>query len=312
MRRTASSDGQYEVQGMKKGVVIALCVAVLAAGASAIGWWVLSDRTADDGAASATAIKAPDAGALAARDERRRQHAEEHRHLWREASYIEVRQSAEGGNLVAQRRLSELYEDCNAFNGALRSSLGMLQDLAKTDRASQPTINAFLRDYYRLCTQAAADLRKNPGLALFWLHKSAKAGDVTSEIRYFGRTVPLLSEAQFKYFIDKARVSSDPDAIFELSLVVQKLKGEWSDPTQAPVFSGQSAEFAWAMAACRAGYDCARGSRLMNLLCITNFACGDADYERYLVNSSKYSAKRAEVEQLIAIIDRNLFAPKAQ
>ena len=294
---------------MKKGVVIALCVVLAAV---AVGWWALHDRASGHGDVAPAVVKAPDAAAVAARLERNRKHAEENREMWREASYIEVRQAAEGGNLVAQRRLSELYEDCRAFDGALRSSLSMLEDLSKTDRESQPTIRAFLHDYNRLCTQAGADLRKNPGLALYWLHKSAKAGDPTSEMRYFGRTVPLLSESQFRYFIEKASTSGDPDALFELSLLVPKLKGEWSDPTQAQVFKGQQAQFAWAMAACRAGYDCTRGSRLMNLLCITNFACGNASYEEYLIASSTYGAQRKQVDQLVSVINDNLLAPKAK
>ena len=43
------------------------------------------------------------------------------RHLWREASYIEIRQAATDGDLVAQRRLSEVYEDCRALDGGMGS-----------------------------------------------------------------------------------------------------------------------------------------------------------------------------------------------
>ncbi|NOT87172.1 MAG: hypothetical protein HOP03_03210 [Lysobacter sp.] len=298
---------------MRKGVVIALCVAVVAVGAAVAGWWMGRDRASSDRTGSAaTQAKSASPAELAVRAERSRQFVEEHRHLWREASYIEIRQAAEGGNLVAQRRLSELYEDCKAFDGALRSSLDMLRNLAKTDQLSQPTIQLLLHDYNRLCTQAAADLRKNSGLAQYWLHKSAKAGDVTSEMRYFARTVPTLSPTQFRYFVDKVSASGDPDAMFELSLLVPKLKGDWPDPEQAPAFKGQAAQFAWIMASCRAGYDCARGSRLMHLLCISDFACGDPNYERYLSVSSHYDAQRPQVEKLIRTINDSILAPKAK
>lgn len=298
---------------MRKGVVIALCVAAVAVGALAVGWWMSRDGASPDrNNIPTTVAKGPSAAELAARAERSRQYVEEHRHLWREASYIEVRQSAEGGNLVAQRRLSEVYEDCKVFNGALRSSVNMLRELAGTDRAAQPTIEGFLQDYNRLCTQAAADLRKNTGIAQYWLHKSAKAGDVTSEMRYFARTVPTLSPSQLQYFIDKVSVTGNPDAIFELSLLVPKLKGDWPDPAQAPAFKGQSAQFAWMMAACRAGYDCARGSRLMNLLCVGDFACSYPNYERYLSATTNYDAERPQIEALIRIINGNILVPKAK
>lgn len=298
---------------MRKGIVIALCVAAVAVVALAVGWWMSRDDASPDrNGTPTTAVKGPSAAELAARAERSRQYVEEHRHLWREASYIEVRQSAEGGNPVAQRRLSEVYEDCTVFDGALRSSLNMLRNLARADRAARPTIEGFLQDYKRLCTQAAADLRKNTGLAQYWLHKSAKAGDVTSEMRYFARTVPTLSPSQFQYFIDKVSVTGNPDEIFELSLLVPKLEGDWPDPAQAPAFKGQPAQYAWIMAACRAGYDCARGSRLMNLLCISDFACGYPNYERYLSVSSHYDAQRPQIEALIRIINGNILVPKAK
>lgn len=307
---------------MKKSVVVAVC-AVLVTLLAAIGAWWWFGRGDAGPVASPDAPTGPtpgeakpvvvlDAAALAARAERIRKGIEHRRHLWREATYIEVRQSALDGDLVAQRRLAEIYEDCTSYDGNLRSSFEMLPQMGATDAADGASVDAIYRDYKRLCRQAKADLSVSPGAADYWLHKSAKAGELTSEMRYFARTVPKLSQGQFEYFLGRIRESGDPDAVFELSLLLPKLEGQWSDPALAAAFNGPHAEAAWIVAACRAGYDCARGSRLMNVLCLTMFACGPSHYERYLFDPEGAGAPRRPVEQVVALISRNILAPRTE
>ena len=298
---------------MKKGIVVAVCAAVVAVVVAGGGWWIARDR--------GPVADAPDAGdrparplteaQRAERSERIKQGIAHRRHLWREASYIEIRQAATDGDLVAQRRLSEVYEDCRALEGGMRSGLQLLDQLAASDPAVAQAVAGINRDKARLCGQANADLRNNPAAADFWLHKSAKSGDLVSEMRYFSRTVPKLSPSQYRYFIDKARESGDPDAIFEFSLLLPRLDGRWPDPTQAPAFEGPSAEEAWIVAACRAGYDCARGARLMNLICLNAFACSQPDYQRH-VASAGTPAQHAKRQQLLALIEGSILTPTAK
>ena len=296
---------------MKKGVVVALCVAVVAAGLG-VWWWVGRDDRASDSAPKETAAHTLTPAEMTARTARIQQLVARHRVLWREASYIDVRQAAIDGDLVAQRRLSEIYEDCRMLDGSMRRSLVLLAQLANGNPRFEGTVVGIFRDKDRLCVQAGADLAKNPGAADFWLHKSAKSGDLVSEMRYFSRTVPSLSHTQFEYFIDKIRESGDPDAIFELSLLLPKLSSPWPDPVQAPAFKGPTAEQAWVLAACRAGYDCARGSRLMAVICLTTLSCAQPDYERHLAESSSDPAMRALRQQQLALVQGNILAPKAK
>jgi hypothetical protein len=310
MRRRDFADVPYEVQGMKKGVVIALCVAVLAIGAGGV-WWAGRDRVpAKSAAAAPKAVLSP--AQRAERTERIKQFIAHRRQLWREASYIDIRQAAIDGDLVAQRRLSEIYEDCRMLGGSMNRTLLLLSKLAQGSPRFAPTVAAILHDRGRLCVQAEVDLAKNPTAAEYWLHKSAKSGDPVSEMRYFSRSVPKLSQTQYQYFIDKARVSGDPDMIFELSLLLPKLDGRWPDPVQAPAFEGPTAEQAWVLAACRAGYDCARGSRLMNLICLSTLSCAQPSFEGYLSESGSDPAQSAQRQRQLALIENAILAPKAQ
>ena len=294
---------------MKKGVLIALCV-VIAAVAGGV-WWMVRDKDAPKTVGEAVAT-GPSAAESAARAERIKQSTARYRHLWRDASYIEIRQAAMDGDLVAQRRLSEVYEDCIVLNGAMRRSLGLLAQLANGNPRFEATVVGIFRDKNRLCVQAQADLARNPAAAEFWLHKSAKSGDLVSEMRYFSRSVAKLSYTQYQYFIDKIRVSGDPAAIFELSLLLAKLDGRWPDATQAPAFEGSAAEQAWVLAACRAGYDCTRGSRLMNVICLTMLSCAQPDYERHLAELGSDPALRAARQQKVALIEANILAPRSK
>jgi hypothetical protein len=301
---------------MKKALVAAICGVSVALVAAGVWWWSARDDAPSGVVGPTTGNSKPvvalDAAALAARAERIRQGIVRRRHLWREASYVEVRQSALDGDLVAQRRLAEIYEDCNSYDTTLRSSFEMLPQMGATDPADAESVRIIYHDYKRLCPQAKADLRANPGAADYWLHKSARAGELTSEMRYFARTVPKLSQGQFEYFLNRMRESGDPDAIFELSLLLSKLDGQWSDPALAPAFNGPRAQEAWVVAACRAGYDCARGSRLMNVLCLTLFSCKPSHYERYVFDPEGAAAPRQAVEQLVVLIDRRILAPRTK
>lgn len=300
---------------MKKGVVVAVCAAVVALVVAGGWWWSARDRApvADTSDVPDVPAKPLSAAQLTERGERIKTAIAHRRHLWREASYVEIRQAATEGDLVAQRRLSEVYEDCRALEGGLKMGLQLVGQLAGSgaDPGAASVVAGINHDKARLCGQANTDLRKNPGAADYWLHKSAKSGDLVSEMRYFSRTVPKLGHGQFRYFIDKARVSGDPDAIFELSLLLTKLDGAWPDPVQAPAFEGSPAEEAWIVAACRAGYDCARGSRLMNLICLNVFACAQPDYERH-IGSAGTPGQHAQRQQLLALIEGNILTPMAK
>lgn len=298
---------------MKKSVVVAVCAIVVAVVAAGGWWWSARNAApvADTPDAGDRPSKPLSAAQRAERSERIKQGIARRRHLWREASYIEIRQMAMDGDLVAQRRLSEIYEDCRAFEGGMRTGLQLVGQLAASDRAAAITVAAIHHEKARLCGQAIADLRKNPAAADYWLHKSAQSGDLVSEMRYFSRTVPKLSLSQHRYFIDKARESGDPDAIFELSLLLPKLDGRWPDPAQAPAFEGPAIEEAWIVAACRAGYDCARGSRLMTLICLNVFVCNQPDYQRH-IGSAGTPAQHARRQQLVALIEGSILTPTAK
>lgn len=289
---------------MRKGVLIAAGAAVLVAAVAVGAWWLLGRD--DDAPIAAAQSKVDPNETPQARAERIRAGIAHRRQLWREASYIEIRQAAMDDDPVAQRRLSELYEECRAYSGELSMALRLLGTLSEADPQSKPTVAGIYRDFKRYCVQADADLRRNPDAARYWLHRSAKAGDLTSEMRYIARNNPTLKQGQLEYFIDRLRVSGDPDAIFEMSLLLPRATNAWPVEAEAPAFRGQRAQAAWMLAACRAGYDCARGSRVLNTVCMNTLNCQDEDYQRFLLQDNEKPEQRAELGALLRVIERDL------
>lgn len=293
---------------MKKGVLVAVLIAVVAA-AAGIGWWFGRGDDAAGPVAEVPGVTRPlTAEERVARAERLRKAIEHRRHLWREASYVEIRQAASDGDVVAQRRLSEIYEDCTAYAGPMNGAMRIIGTLGKAKPAAERTVVGIYNDYKRFCVQAEADLRKTQNAADYWLHRSAKSGDLTSEMRYFGRSVATLDPEQIRYFVDKLKASPEPDAMFEFSLLLPKLHDEWPDQAQAEAFNTGPARHAWALAACRAGHDCTAGSRVMNLLCVGMLSCDQPDYEHYLRLTTGYAEQQASVERLVKVIDRDILA----
>ena len=299
---------------MKKGIVVA-CAAALAIAAGAAGWWLKGRGAADAGGApqaSGASMSQPTHRDPAQRAAWIKSHIAARQHLWREADYAEVRRMAVAGDALAQRRLSEIQEDCVAYLITMRRGLNMAKSLAGNDPASKAAVDGIYRDVRRLCPGAVAELRADPDAAANWLHRSARGGDLVAEMRFIARSEPRLSNARMEYFIGRIRDSGDPDAIFEMSLLLAKLDSAkpWPDPAQAPALQGAAAEQAWALAACRAGFDCLRGSRVMNLICLSSLACRQPDYLRHVVASASYPQMKPEIERRLAIIERGLLVPE--
>ena len=297
---------------MNKGLVAAGALAlVLAAGAA--GWWWKGRVDAGAPAVAQNAAQHP----AAARDPAQRAawiktRIAEHQHLWREADYAEVKRKADAGDALAQRRMSEIHEDCAAYLVTMRHNLDLLRTLVKADPGSKPAVEGIYRDLHRLCPAAIVDLRANPDLANVWLHRSAKSGDLVAEMRFVGRGEQRLSVGQVRYFLNRIRETGDPDAIFEMSLLLSRIDpaSAWPDARQAPALQGVAAEQAWALASCRAGFDCLRGSRVMTLVCLTSLSCNSPDYLRYVVASDGCAGQKSAIEQRMAIVEHDLLAPE--
>lgn len=289
---------------MKKGILAVIAVVVVV-GLLGIGWWLIRDRD-EGGTEDVQPVQHSPKLTPEQRAEAVRVAVEKNRHWWREASYVQIRQAAMDGDRVAQRRLSEVYDDCMAFRGPLSSNMKMLARLRTADPHSKAAIRGIFNDFRRMCVQADADLTKNPQAGLYWLHSSAKAGDLTAQMRYVNRTSQRISEARMRYFIEEIANTGDPDALFEVVSLLPRMRDTWSEPAQALAFDNVIGSQAWMLVACASGYDCTSGSRMMRLMCVGMFACDQPDFMSYYRANPNKAIDPAKVNATIAVIRGSL------
>ncbi len=289
---------------MKKGILAVIAVVVVV-GLLGIGWWLIRDRD-EGGTEDVQPVQHSPKLTPEERAEAVRIAVEKNRHWWREASYVQIRQAAVDGDRVAQRRLSEVYDDCMAYRGPLSSNMKMLARLRSADPNSKAAIRGIFDDFRRMCVQADADLTKNPQAAIYWLHSSAKAGDLTAQMRYINRTSRRISEGRMRYFIEEIANTGDPDALFEMVSLLPQMRDTWSQPEQAMAFDNVIGSEAWMLVACASGHDCGRGSRMMRLMCVALFACDQPDFESYYRVNRNKAIDPAKVNATIAVIRGSL------
>lgn len=293
-------------------VVACLLVAVLA---GLGGWWYSRSSAQGVGGAKVAAAKTGSEGGapVAMSPAERAAYAQRRRYLWRQAAFTEIRERAEGGDALAQRRMAEVYEDCIAYRTTLARNVEMLTRMTTVEAQSRPAIDHLFAERKRLCGAADPGGRAGADLSMYWLHRSAKSGDLVAEMRYFGRTTNAIRSGQFVYLLKRVRASGDPDAMFELSTLLSRVEPDGLDAAgiaraDLPAFKGPLAEPAWAIAACHRGYDCGRGSRLMHLICLSTLSCAEADFQRYVYTSLSDPTRQAQLTALVRRIDGPLLA----
>jgi hypothetical protein len=294
---------------MKKAIVVGAVVVVLAAAAIGVYMWRSSSDSNDVTAAvddqSQRTLKSDPASIEA----RRQQYLAQYQQLWRVDDYATVRKKAQDGNPIAQRRLYEIYEHCMGMQAA--DTLPLLNQLTGVNKEIAAAMREMSVEYQRVCGRAGAGNEASGKARAFWMRQSAKSGDLVSEMRVrAGESALPITLEQMQDFIQRTAITGDPVAIMEIGSLLPRLKEPWPDQATAAAMNGTLAEHAWIIAACRAGMDCNRGSRLMTTVCIRVMSCNRQNYEAFIYADLVSVNKRPQIEVLVAIIQQRLLKPK--
>jgi len=278
---------------------------LLAAGAGGM-YLLLRDR------GEAAAVRQVDAlrPGLEAVAERDRARIAQRRQLWYVDDYATIKARAEAGEPLAQRRLAELYGDCLAMRGVFATNLSLLPDMGRAEPASKPRIDKVLAERRRLCTPAEQANDARPETYAFWNDQAAKRGDLVAIMRQVAAQPGDLAPQDLLSIVDVVARQGDAADVYEVSRLLPRLKAnQWPDPETAPAFEGPLASDAWVLAACRAGLECAKGSKLLELACISMFSCRHPDYRSLLQHErSLDAATMARLDAAVALIDRKVLA----
>lgn len=297
---------------MKKAIVVGAVVLVVAAAAVGVYIWRSGDHN------DITVVAAQDAQRAmksdpASIEARRQQYIAQYQQLWRVDDYATVRQKAQDGNPIAQRRLYEIYEQCIGMRSNAGTKLELVMRMASLNKEMAPVVMEIRADYLRSCGQGAAGNEANGQTRAFWLRQSAKSGDLVSQMRVFaGETPKALSASVLKDFIRRAAVSGDPAAIMEIGTLLPLLNEPWPDPATESAIKGELAGYAWILSSCRSGMDCNRGSRLMTTACLTILSCLNPNYEQLLARDLVKPGQRRNIEAIVVVIRNQLLRPESK
>lgn len=251
------------------------------------------------------ALKADPALILA----RRKQYVEQYQQLWRVDDYATVLKKSKDGNPIAQRRLYEIYEFC--IDMRTLPSVAMLMRIATVNKKMADSMAQMKAQQARLCGPAAAGGQANGKARAFWMRESAKRGDLVSQIRVRAAEARApIPHAEVEDFIRRAIVSGDPAAIMEIGTLLPVMEQPWPDPQIAPAMKGDLAAHAWIIAACRAGMDCQRGSRVMTNACVRAMSCQYDDYMVFVATDGVSAAYLPQIERLVAVVEQVMLNPK--
>ena len=296
------------MNGKRVAVVAGLGALLMLAGAGGMYLFMRGDAQP-----APVRVEVPLRPGLEAVAERDRAHVVQRRQLWYVDSYETIKARAEAGEPLAQRRLAELYGDCMAMRGIFATNLTLLPDMGRAEPASRPRIDKVLSERGRLCQPAEQANEARTETYVFWNEQAAKRGDLVAIMRQVAAQQVDLAPQDLLSIVDVVARQGDASDVYEVSRLLPRVKAKWPDPETAPAFERPLAEDAWVLAACQAGLECGKGSKLLELACISMFSCRHPDYRTLLQQERGLDqAAMARLDQVVALIDRKVLARPPQ
>jgi len=221
------------------------------------------------------------------------------------STFIDIKLKANQGDPTAQRHLSEIYEDCFAYSLNPAAYLGTLDHMVKLKPAAKSKIEALKKETISFCS-TVDDGQPIPQEAhLLWLEQAAKKGDLIAQARLTARPTNNLDRNHVVDLLEKTRRSNDPNALFELSAVMSRAQEDWLTGPIADTVGDPTAEYGWAIAACRAGASCGPNSRVMKSLCMNTGECGYSNYENFVLSQLVPSGGRGRIEEIARAVQKD-------
>jgi hypothetical protein len=217
-------------------------------------------------------------------------------------SFNLVKQQAESGDRVAQRQLSEMYEDCMGYSLGPEKYLNTLDALSDMRPESKPHVEKIKQQTIGFCRHVDGGQPIPVEAYKLWLQKSAESGDLIASIRQSSRALDQVSLKQISEITERVRSSKQPEALYELSMLMDGRHDLWQSEEDQRLFGKSYSNHAIAIAACRSGMNCSATSRLMRQVCTSTFRCGYSNYEQFLFSEMVSPSERREIEGLVASI----------
>ncbi|WP_227479838.1 hypothetical protein [Xanthomonas vasicola] len=179
---------------------------------------------------------------------------------------------AEAGDAAAQRRLAEIYEQCAMYSVSPKNFASMLDSYSKIKKENSSRYEQIKSRFSHYCREVdGGEVIPLEAIEL-WYKEAARRGDLIAQLKLAsGKT---MSSEEYQNLVAKAVKSKGPEAIFAVEEMVNNPNASIELGSYAPDNSGNYTEFAWALAACKAGAACGPGSYRSDMICLNYGICG--------------------------------------
>ena len=209
--------------------------------------------------------------------------------------YRTLKQRAEAGDAIAQRRVAQLLMDCAyIYDHPLTFTPLELSDIP-ADSPESVAVDTH-RALKHNCAQVEGGARVTQEHAQHWYEQAAENGDLAAWAFVNMLRHPPLNADEAKRFLEEVIASKDPAAVFAYGNVMGGPLTENLGEGYGPLVSN-SASLAWMLAACRMGMDCGPESPLVTNLCVQQGLCGKGDYEQAMKSEMQSEAGREALDR---------------
>lgn len=223
---------------------------------------------------------------------------------WQDLPFPLIKSLAMQGDPEAQWQLSLMYDYCFLYNLKPQSVQAQFEELGKLQPACKTRSKKIIKELQARCS-TVDDGRPIPTEAVtLWFEQSAKQGNLTAKLRQATFSQENKGPELVSY-VEELRKNPRPEAVFEMGVLARQIEPYWSEPATKAAFSeSMYAEYAWQLAACRAGLDCSASSLVTHTMVYLG-GCPYDDYEQYVLNETMTPSGRKKLEENIKIIQEN-------
>jgi len=213
-------------------------------------------------------------------------------------NFRRVKALADGGDVVALRQLSEIYESCSLYSANPIDYEEGVRKLAELNRdlKAAASMRMVASSVAARCNLLSAEIpgKSAAKAASGTLNAAAIKGDLAANIKIAATSDRPLSSRELDTLVDAVRAADDPSAIFALGALMGI--GAPSDSQRYSSVSGsQLWGQSWEIAACRLGANCSSGL-LMENICLNFGACSYSSYDQFIIEGLLSPADRPTLE----------------
>lgn len=217
-----------------------------------------------------------------------------------------LKAQARAGDALAQRKLAEAYDACFIVNVDRKRFVDGLPMTKQTlhDPAQIRLFEQLAAERLQQCDAVDGGAFIPSDLIRGWYAQAAENGDLAARLMDGAFSRKKLDATSAARLLEDVMGSNDPGAVFAFGNALGPgYPAIAGDPTE-PLVTGEVANWAWMVAACRMGYDCGPTSAFMGNMCLHVNSCTGEDFEGFVKRGLRDEAERRDLERRVTDILR--------